>query len=584
MSIITKKQVKRVVKRVLGMPEKRWVQSTDTRRELYPDWARILGDSGGRWEAAREAARNGPQVLVATGLGGHTAMNIVESTLAVALTLRGARVHSLLCDQFLPACQMANADLYPDNAEFAKYGPTNSLCLSCYQPGRDLWQSTGLPFHRYSEFVTRRERQEAEKLAAAIPAEEIGAYRLDDLAVGEHALAGALRFYARGNLVGEPEGEAILRRYFNAALLTTHMTRRLLKTYDFASACFHHGIYVPQGIIGEVARQQNVPVVNWNPAYRKHSFVFSHHTTYHHTMLTEPVANWENLPWTPAMESDIMEYLKSRWQGTNDWIWFHEKPEENVAQIARELGIDFSKPCVGMLTNVMWDAQLHYRTNAFPSMREWVLETIRYFGEKRPDLQLIIRVHPAEIRGTLPSRQPLMDEIRREFPQLPANVVVIPPESQVSTYAAMAQCNAVIIYGTKTGVELTSMGIPVIVGGEAWIRNKGMTMDASSVPEYFGLLDRLPLAERLSPEMTQRARKYAYHFFFRRMIPLPFMVAPPGQPFHLEIDGLDDLLPGRHRGLDVICDGILGGSPFIYPAEEEREPREAAAPAAVAAA
>jgi hypothetical protein len=38
-------------------------------------------------------------------------------------------------------------------------------------------------------------------------------------------------------------------------------------------------------------------------------------------------------------------------------------------------------------------------------------------------------------------------------------------------------------------------------------------------------------------------------------------------PFSVEIEGLRDLLPGEHEGLDIICDGILGGSPFVYPAE-----------------
>ena len=33
------------------------------------------------------------------------------------------------------------------------------------------------------------------------------------------------------------------------------------------------------------------------------------------------------------------------------------------------------------------------------------------------------------------------------------------------------------------------------------------------------------------------------------------------------IDSIEDLLPGRQPGLDVICDGILTGSPFIFPAE-----------------
>ena len=38
--------------------------------------------------------------------------------------------------------------------------------------------------------------------------------------------------------------------------------------------------------------------------------------------------------------------------------------------------------------------------------------------------------------------------------------------------------------------------------------------------------------------------------------------------FEVAIGSLEELLPGNHPGLDVICDGILTGSPFIYPAEE----------------
>ena len=48
------------------------------------------------------------------------------------------------------------------------------------------------------------------------------------MAVGEHARAGALRYFARGDLSGEPEGEAVLRRYLEASLVSVSGYRRLL--------------------------------------------------------------------------------------------------------------------------------------------------------------------------------------------------------------------------------------------------------------------------------------------------------------------------------------------------------------------
>ena len=40
--------------------------------------------------------------------------------------------------------------------------------------------------------------------------------------------------------------------------------------------------------------------------------------------------------------------------------------------------MDFKRPTILLLTNVIWDAQLHYPANAFPNMIVWLIETIRY--------------------------------------------------------------------------------------------------------------------------------------------------------------------------------------------------------------
>jgi hypothetical protein len=82
------------------------------------------------------------------------------------------------------------------------------------------------------------------------------------------------------------------------------------------------------------------------------------------------------------------------------------------------------------------------------------------------------------------------------------------------------------------------------------------------------MLAQLPLGRRLDAATTRRARKYAYHFFFRRMIPLDFFEAKKSSHhFKIAIDNLYELLPEKCKGLDVICNGILRGTDFIYPAE-----------------
>jgi hypothetical protein len=267
---------------------------------------------------------------------------------------------------------------------------------------------------------------------------------------------------------------------------------------------------------------------------------------------------------TESQERELMQYLSSRREGLFDWIVFHRPSRQDPAEIAVRIGIDPAKPTIGLLTNVSWDAQLHYAANAFPSMLDWLVKTCEYFAT-RPDLQLIVRVHPAEISGFPPSRQPILSELRKHVPDLASNILIVPPESGLSTYALMSLCQTAIIYGTKMGVELTSTGLPVIVAGEAWIRNKGLTRDAASPDEYIRILEQLPFSTTPDPAWLKRARRYAYHFFFNRMIPLPFIEPKAGYPiYRLKLTSLDQLLPGQTPGLDTICDGILGKGPFVF--------------------
>jgi len=554
---------------------RRWYYA---RRSAYPDWRPALAADQGLWDSARNAAQGGPRVLMATAIGSYAHAVTLESALAAALTFRGAEVHALLCDGTMTACAECEASLYPNLRHFVDHGPSRDLCRDCRWPAERVYQRLGLKVHVMGDWLTPVDRAEARRIASSLPLDQIEDFVLDGLAIGEHAHAGALRFFATGSLNHEPHAEPILRRYLESAVLTASATRRLMREVQFSSAVFTHGIYVPWGIVGEVARHEGVRVSNWNVAYRKRRFIFSHGDTYHHTLLSEPREHWEHLDLSASQERELMQYLASRREGMFDWIVFHRPTKQDPQEIARKIGLDRSKPAIGLLTNVAWDAQLHYPANAFPNMLEWLVQTCEYFAT-RPDLQLLIRVHPAEISGFPPSRQPILAELSKRLPRLASNIIVVPPESGLGTYALMSLCNSAIIYGTKMGVELTSVGLPVIVAGEAWIRNKGITLDATTPDEYFRLLSQLPFAERLSPPQLSRARRYAYHFFFNRMIPLPFIEPKAAYPiYRLKLERLQQLLPGASQGLDTICDGILAHGPFVLRDKGSRTPAIITAP------
>jgi hypothetical protein len=530
------------------------------------DWSALLARDERAWSHA-VANADGPIVLIGTNTGMHGAVVTLDSVLGVALTLRGARVRYVLCDGVLQGCLMATLSQTMPPDLIAERGLVGHLCKGCFNRGTRSFRPLGLPVLRLSDYLHPADYAAVEAEVAVLTASELPGWSPRGAPIGEHAQAGALRYFARGDLSNEPLGDMVLRRYTEGAALAARAYERLIADEKPSAAVLHHGIYSPQGVAAEMLRRGGARIATWVVAYRKHCFIFSHDDTYHHTLISEPTDTWENLALTEEQKEEVTSYLASRAGGARDWIYFHREPDTGFAEFARARGIDPNKPLITALTNVMWDAQLHYPMNVFAGMKEWLVETVRWFAT-RPDLQLLIRVHPAESRGAIVSRQRVADELAAEFPELPKNVFIAGPEEEVSTYAACAASDAAIIYGTKMGVELATLGMHCIVAGEAWIRGKGLTHDAQSKPHYFELLSKLPYGETMPRPDRERALRYAYHFFFRRMMPLPFLKPNgKGSMFDIAVDRLAQLAPGVHPGLDAICEGILTGSRFVFPAE-----------------
>lgn len=535
------------------------------RRDLLPEWRALLAHDRDAWADARAAAAGGPRVLVPTMLGGLAHAGVVESTLAVALTLRGAVVEFALCDGGLGACQLAVHGATIPADRLAAGELDRALCGACDAVGRRIFDGLDLPVHRLSDLLDNADLAAATAEAAAVPLDAVAAYTPDGLPLGEHALAGALRFFAAGTLADQPHGEAVLRRYLRASRLTARATARLVAGRRIDRAVLHHGIYVPQGVVRAVLARAGVPLATWNPGYRRNCFIFSHGDSYHHTMLDEPASAWSGRALDRDDRAMLASYLRSRLDGGRDWIWFHEAPEQRLQAFAARTGVDLDRPVVGVFTNVMWDARLHFRSSAYADQIDWLEDTVAW-AAGRPDLQLVIRVHPAEIRGTVRSRQRLADALRHRVGRLPRNVVLVPPDDPVSSYALAALCRPVLVFGTKAAIEFAAAGLDVVTVGDAWTRGKQVSRDPADARAYRRLLETLP-AEAPAPARLERARRYAHHVFLRRMVPLP-LFEPTGEdpPLRPVFDGLDALRPGADPGLDVVCDGILHGTPFLYDA------------------
>jgi hypothetical protein len=270
----------------------------------------------------------------------------------------------------------------------------------------------------------------------------------------------------------------------------------------------HHGIYVPQGNMVAVAKEYEVPIITWVQGYRKQSFIFGIGDTYHKSLLTE---SYDVDDLCSDEKKEIREYLDSRDIGERDWIKFSSVSRNDPTNV--DLGRNKTK--VLLLTNVSWDAQLHYSSRVFPDMHAWIDETIKWFTTNS-HLDLIIRIHPAEVTGKIKARDQILKYIEEKFPKLPANIKVIGPEVSVSTYKLMDICDLGLIFATKAGIELAALGKPLIVAGESWIRGRGLSVDPTTKQEYFAQLEKFSKNSNSLPTNVEAALKFAHYFFFQK--------------------------------------------------------------------
>ena len=526
-----------------------------SKNKNLPNWNKIYINS----KIKTEKKKN---ILIATSSGGLWSSLIFESLLGVSLKSRGHEVEYLLCDGILSSCIMCTI-FQVDEKEYLKDGP-GKTCNSCFINAYKSLKSSGIKIRVLSDFIDKDDESFISSLKFEKKTfEELKKFTLENVPIGEHAYAGTLRYYGVAELDFSDYSKKILVEYMKSGMKSYLASKRLFEKYKYDEVVLNHGIYVPQGIISCTAKQSKINITNWSMGIRKKSFVLTRDDTYYRSLLYEDNDNWQNISFNKKIDNRISSYLESRLHGKNDWIYYADAPNFDVDNLLNEMNVDINKPIIGMPTNVIWDAQIDFPSNFFKNILEWVFFTIEYFA-KREDIQLLIRVHPAEVKSTKPAKQRIKDEIMKKYSTLPKNVFIVEADSDISSYALMERCNSVILYSTKMGIELPVKNIPVVVCGEGMIRNKKITLDITSKEHYLDVLNKLPL-KGYEVDII-RAKKYAYHYFFRRMISIDSISEKPLQWPNFEINkDLNNILNNRSdKGLEKIISCFEDGSDFIF--------------------
>jgi hypothetical protein len=277
------------------------------------------------------------------------------------------------------------------------------------------------------------------------------------------------------------------------------------------------------GVVYRVARSLKIPTVTYEFGDQRQRIWVARNAE---VMRQETDTLWKARQETPLTEPQL-ERLRSLFvarQRAALWenfarLW-QDTPPQGGEQARAALGLD-QRPVVLLATNVLGDSLTLGRQVFSKTMAEWIGRTVQYFMG-RPDVQLVIRIHPGEV---LTHGLSMAEVVRQVIPHLPEHIRLIGSKDKLNTYDLIEVADLGLVYTTTVGLEMAMDGLPVIVSGHTHYRSRGFTMDPDNWVAYFKLLGALlenPRAYRLSKEQVEHAWRYAYRFFFDFPRPFPW--------------------------------------------------------------
>jgi|TARA_B100001093_G_scaffold518081_1_gene601739 hypothetical protein len=525
-----------------------------------PNWKTILRNKLNY----KVTIKNKKKILIATLSGGHKVASTIESMIAAGLNLKGHDVSTLICDEFLDLCILKTLK---NKKKIINDKLNKKLCKSCFSCAKKSYANLKIKRILLSDYLSDNDRLKIQEVLnqKSLDTDKIKKFQINGINLGEQVIANVCRYYALSDFTREDDHKEIVIRYFHSALLSYYSISKMIEENNFDKIVTNHGFYVPQGILFEIAKKNKIDVVTWTSGARKNSFIFCHNNIYNKDFVNEPKYLWDKLKLNYAKEKIIDNYLESKVFGLQDYIYHKSNVDLDINRYFENIKLDNSKPLIGLTTNVIWDAQLHYDDTIFSSMMEWVYETIKFFS-KNQNYNLIIRVHPTETKSDRPAREKVKEEINKKIKKyLTKNIFIVDSIENISTYSILDKCNLVLTYGTKLDIEYAARGYPIIVSGEAMTRKKGFVIEPKDKTEYFNILEKLEKIEMLDAEKNLLAKKFAFHYFFKRSLVFSSLIEKPYSfpPFYINEDFFENVTENKDKDLNLILDCIINKKPFI---------------------
>lgn len=381
----------------------------------------------------------------------------------------------------------------------------------------------------WSDFAGEADRTAAEAIVTQCKSlQDLIEFEHAGVRVGRIAVSTALRITYLGSLdLQSPEHRKLLVDQVAQSMVAVGAAQKIVQHFRPDLGLFVDTVYSPHAELFDTCLQSNIESIQWQQTHRSNGLRFKRYSL--SNMREHPGGlsdeSWRlvrDMQWTEDHSKELERELYSSY-ASGDWYSVvgnqFEKSMIDAARLRERLGLDPTKKTAVIFPHILWDATLFWGDCLFANYEEWFLETVRA-ACANDRVNWIIKIHPANKRiregKSLQCESAEVVSLRKYIGKLPPHIVMIPTESEISTYSVFKIMDYCITVCGTVGMEAARLGIAVLTGGSSLYDNKGFTVDSNTREEYVQKLLNIERIHPLSSAQRELAERFAYASFIMR--------------------------------------------------------------------
>lgn len=357
--------------------------------------------------------------------------------------------------------------------------------------------------------------------------------------------------------LSESRTRSLYEQFLHGGAMLVDASKSLLNQYDITASIVSEANYIQGFVPLFVSRDAGIPTYSEGWGYRHGCHIFGTATNRNHMgqFAAQDVVEAALTSELTDNEREAVESITSQWRN-------NEVANMDYANRTGQSVDTDADTLVGLFTNLLWDGALEPDQALYDDVYEWLADTIDIF-KNLDDAHLVIKPHPAEhLRGT---NESVGGWIRATYSQLPENVTILPPDTDVDTYELFTDLDLGIVYASTVGLEMVYDGVPVVTSGYPPYHGFEITYDPETKSEYREFIQQ-PGDHNCPEDCQTRARRYFHFLFFCKHFEFPYYEGTSfdgSTPKTSEIKH-HELSPGNEPW-DSIVQQILDGEEVLQP-------------------